>query len=105
MTTYDAAIPTAAAAASTSSDEGIRGAFLTEFIDMFDIYFVVVLMPVLAYFQPTTLSPARSNSRSVCLHHHIARTPCWRAHLRQVADASGRRTPSIISVLFGLFCC
>ena len=39
MTTYDAAIPTtpAAVALDVKRRSAIRGAFLTEFIDMFDI--------------------------------------------------------------------
>jgi hypothetical protein len=60
MTTYDAAIHTtpAAAALDVKRRSAIRGAFLTEFIDMFDIYLpVVVLAPVLAYFQPTHIEP------------------------------------------------
>ncbi len=40
----------------------IKGAFFSEFIDMFDIYLpVIVLPPVLFYFQPPNLSSSTAN--------------------------------------------
>lgn len=43
--------------ASTARRAATRGAFFTEFVDMFDIYLpTVVLTPALVYFQPAHLS-------------------------------------------------
>jgi MFS family permease len=108
MTTYDAAIPTtpAAAALDVKRRSAIRGAFLTEFIDMFDIYLpVVVLAPVLAYFQPTHIEPglAAILGSFVFITTLLGR-PVGAFIFGRVADRLGRRTSSIISVLgFGLF--
>jgi MFS family permease len=84
----------------------IKGAFLTEFVDMFDIYLpVVVLAPVLGYFQPAEIEPGLA----VILDSFIFITtllgrPVGALIFGRMADRIGRRMSSIISVVgFGVF--
>jgi predicted MFS family arabinose efflux permease len=83
----------------------IRGAFFSEFIDMFDIYLpAVVLSPVLFYFQPAHLSPGMTAilSSLVFISTLIGR-PVGALLFGMVADRIGRRMASIYSVSgFGL---
>jgi MFS family permease len=84
----------------------INGAFLTEFVDMFDIYLpVVVLAPVLGYFQPAEIEPGLA----LILDSFIFITtllgrPVGALLFGRMADRIGRRMSSIISVVgFGIF--
>ncbi|MGH8141283.1 MAG: MFS transporter [Steroidobacteraceae bacterium] len=94
----------AADAAARSIDDrrrsAIKGAFWSEFIDMFDIYLpVVVLAPVLPYFQP----PHTSSGTAVLLASLVFVTtllgrPVGALLFGLVADKLGRRRASIYSV-------
>lgn len=84
----------------------IHGAFLTEFIDMFDIYLpVVVLTPVLGYFQPAHIDPRREAIlASFVFITTLLGRPVGALIFGRVADSLGRRTSSIASVIgFGVF--
>ncbi len=62
----------------------IKGAFFSEYIDMFDIYLpVVVLSPVLVVL-PAAASVGRhgDDSRIAGVYHHAARTPDRRSDVR-----------------------
>jgi MFS family permease len=108
MATYESAVETSAASADVDAKRrtAIKGAFLTEFIDMFDIYLpVVVLTPVLAYFQPAHIEPglAAILDSFVFITTLLGR-PVGAFIFGRVADRIGRRTSSIISVVgFGIF--
>jgi MFS family permease len=108
MATYEQAVDTPAAAASIDAKRrsAIKGAFLTEFIDMFDIYLpVVVLTPVLAYFQPSHIEPGlQAILDSLVFVTTLLGRPVGAFIFGRVADRVGRRTSSIISVVgFGIF--
>ncbi len=78
----------------------IRGAFFSEFIDMFDIYLpAVVLTPVLFYFQPAHLSAGMEGilSSLVFITTLIGR-PVGALLFGMMADRIGRRSASIYSV-------
>jgi MFS family permease len=78
----------------------IKGAFFSEFIDMFDIYLpVVILAPVLAYFQSPHLS-ARSQEilDSLVYITTLLGRPIGSLIFGIVADRIGRRMASIWSV-------
>src|SRR5271166_2499959 len=89
---------------STSAEEkrqsAIKGAFLSEFIDMFDIYLpAVALSPVLFVFHPT----GASSSTDAILNSLVFVTtllgrPLGATLFGMVADRIGRRTASIYSV-------
>jgi MFS family permease len=78
----------------------IRGAFASEFIDMFDIYLpVVVLAPVLSFFRP----PGASESEQTILSSLVFITtllgrPIGGLLFGLMADRIGRRAASIYSV-------
>lgn len=83
----------------------IKGAFYSEFIDMFDIYLpVVVLAPVLAYFQPAHLDPATANILgSLVFITTLLGRPIGAFLFGLIADRIGRRKASIYSVTgFGI---
>ncbi|WP_076861340.1 MFS transporter [Bradyrhizobium mercantei] len=78
----------------------IYGAFFTEFVDMFDIYLpVVVLAPVLFYFQPPDLGPGRAASlASLVFVTTLLGRPLGAIIFGVIADRRGRRFASIWSV-------
>lgn len=78
----------------------IKGAFFSEYIDMFDIYLpVVVLAPVLFYFQPTNLSPGmEAILASLVFITTLLGRPIGALLFGMIADTTGRRMASIYSV-------
>ncbi|OZI23279.1 MFS transporter [Bordetella genomosp. 9] len=78
----------------------IKGAFFSEFIDMFDIYLpVVVLAPVLFYFQPRGVAPAtEAILASLVFITTLLGRPIGALIFGMVADRIGRRMASIWSV-------
>ena len=78
----------------------IRGAFFSEFIDMFDIYLpVVALAPVMFIFQPANLSPgAQAVLASLVFITTLLGRPIGALLFGMVADRIGRRAASIYSV-------
>ncbi|MBW4025315.1 MAG: MHS family MFS transporter [Proteobacteria bacterium] len=99
------ALPTAEPVrALTSRDEkrrtAIRGAFFSEFIDMFDIYLpVVVLTPVLFFFRPSHVDPSTAALlASLVFITTLLGRPVGAFFFGIVADNIGRRKASIYSV-------
>lgn len=102
--------PTAAPTVDSLGDGGrstmekrrnaIRGAFLSEFIDMFDIYLpVVALAPVMFIFRPAHLSAATDAiMSSVVFITTLLGRPVGALIFGMVADRIGRRAASIYSV-------
>jgi MFS family permease len=94
----------ARAATEQSVDEkrrnAIKGAFFSEFIDMFDIYLpVVVLAPVLFFFQPPHLAPGmEAILASLVFITTLLGRPIGALLFGMVADRVGRRRASILSV-------
>ncbi len=92
------------AAAEPSIDakrkSAIKGAFFSEFIDMFDIYLpVVVLSPVLFFFQPPHLSGGMETIlASLVFITTLLGRPIGALLFGMVADRLGRRKASIYSV-------
>lgn len=84
----------------TRRRSAIRGAFFSEFIDMFDIYLpVVALAPVLFVFQPANLSPStEAMLGSLVFITTLLGRPIGALLFGMVADQIGRRTASIYSV-------
>ena len=78
----------------------IQGAFLTEFIDMFDIYLpVVVLAPVLDFFQPAHLDPGTAAIlASLVFITTLLGRPVGALLFGMAADQIGRRRATIYSV-------
>src|ERR1700731_1992185 len=78
----------------------IRGAFFSEFIDLFDIYLpAVILAPVLAFFQPAHLSEgAEGIMASLVFVRTLLGRPIGAVLFGFLADRIGRRTASIYSV-------
>ena len=78
----------------------VTGAVFSEFIDMFDIYLpVVVLTPVLSYFQPTSLDPAtQAILTSLVFITTLLGRPVGALLFGMMADRAGRRIASITSV-------
>ena len=78
----------------------IKGAFFSEFIDMFDIYLpVVVLSPVLGYFQPPHLSSGmEAILASLVFITTLLGRPVGALLFGMIADRVGRRNASIWSV-------
>jgi MFS family permease len=108
VTTYERATENSAESVAIDAKRrsAIKGAFLTEFIDMFDIYLpVVVLTPVLAYFQPAHIEPGMAAILdSFVFITTLLGRPVGAFIFGRVADRIGRRTSSIISVIgFGIF--
>lgn len=105
------AIPHArATGASTATDEArrknaIKGAIFSEYIDMYDIYLpIVVLSPVLFYFQPAHLDPGlQAIFVSLVFITTLLGRPVGSLLFGIMADRTGRRMASITSVAgFGL---
>ena len=83
----------------------IKGAFFSEFIDMFDIYLpVVVLTPTLFFFQPAHLSAGmEAILASLVFVTTLLGRPFGALLFGTMADRLGRRMASIYSVLgFGV---
>lgn len=78
----------------------IKGAFFSEYIDMFDIYLpVVVLTPVMFYFQPTELSESlQVILASLVFITTLLGRPVGALVFGMIADRLGRRKASIYSV-------
>ena len=78
----------------------IKGAFFSEFIDMFDIYLpVVALSPVMFYFQPKDVSPGvEAILSSLVFITTLLGRPIGALLFGMVADRLGRRMASIYSV-------
>jgi MFS family permease len=108
MTVTSATLATDAAgarsAASQSIEEkrksAIRGAFFSEYIDMFDIYLpVVALAPVMFMFQPKNLSPqVETVLASLVFITTLLGRPIGALIFGLIADKVGRRAASIYSV-------
>jgi MFS family permease len=88
------------AAIDAKRRNAIKGAFFSEFIDMFDIYLpVVVLAPVLFYFQPRDVAPATATIlASLVFITTLLGRPIGALLFGMVADRVGRRKASIYSV-------
>ncbi|PXW23916.1 MFS transporter [Paraburkholderia caballeronis] len=84
----------------TRRRNAIKGAFFSEFIDMFDIYLpVVVLSPVLAFFQPPHLSSGMETIlASLVFITTLLGRPVGALLFGMIADRVGRRNASIWSV-------
>jgi MFS family permease len=82
------------------SRTAIRGAFFSEFIDMFDIYLpTVVLSPVLFFFRPPAISPGTAAIlTSLVFITTLLGRPIGAFIFGMVADNVGRRMASIYSV-------
>ena len=77
----------------------IKGAFFSEFIDMFDIYLpVVVLAPVLPLLQPQTSASTAVLLSSLVFVTTLLGRPIGALLFGMVADKLGRRRASIYSV-------
>ena len=78
----------------------IRGAFASEFIDMFDIYLpVVVLAPVMSFFRPPEASAgAQAILASLVFITTLLGRPIGGLMFGMVADRIGRRAASVYSV-------
>ncbi|MFM0667086.1 MFS transporter [Paraburkholderia sediminicola] len=84
----------------TRRRNAIKGAFFSEFIDMFDIYLpVVVLSPVLGFFQPPHLSAGMETIlASLVFITTLLGRPVGALLFGMIADRVGRRKASIWSV-------
>jgi MFS family permease len=83
----------------------IRGAFFTEFVDMFDIYLpTIILTPALAYFQPANLPPGLAGIlTSLVFITTLLGRPVGATIFGAIGDKIGRRKATITSVAgFGL---
>lgn len=108
MSVTSAALATDAAGARPASSQSIeekrrsaiRGAFFSEYIDMFDIYLpVVALAPVMFMFQPTNLSPQMETVlASLVFITTLLGRPIGALIFGLIADKVGRRAASIYSV-------
>ncbi len=89
----------------TRRRNAVRGAIFSEFIDMFDIYLpIVVLAPVLSFFQPAHLD-ARTQAifASLVFVTTLLGRPVGSLLFGIMADRTGRRKASIYSVAgFGI---
>ncbi|WP_102225231.1 MFS transporter [Acidimangrovimonas sediminis] len=84
----------------TRRKSAIKGAFFSEYIDMFDIYLpVVALAPVMFVFQPQNLSAAAQTVlASLVFITTLLGRPIGALIFGMVADKVGRRAASIYSV-------
>src|SRR6201996_8002415 len=84
----------------TKRRNAIKGAFFSEYIDMFDIYLpVVVLSPVLGFFQPPHLSAGMETIlASLVFITTLLGRPVGALLFGMIADRVGRRKASIWSV-------
>lgn len=84
----------------TKRRNAIKGAFFSEYIDMFDIYLpVVVLSPVLFVFKPDNLSPGlQAIFASLIFITTLLGRPIGALLFGMIADRTGRRMASIYSV-------
>ena len=82
------------------SRTAIRGAFFSEFIDMFDIYLpTVVLSPILFFFRPAAITPGTAAIlTSLVFITTLLGRPIGAFIFGVVADNVGRRMASIYSV-------
>lgn len=78
----------------------IKGAFFAEVIDMFDIYLpVVVLTPIMGYFQPTDVEPSTAALlASFVFITTLLGRPLGSLLFGRMADRIGRRRASLYSV-------
>jgi len=78
----------------------IKGAFFSEFIDMFDIYLpVIILAPIQAYFLPAHVSVGhQAVLESLVFITTLLGRPIGALLFGRVADRMGRRRASIVSV-------
>ena len=78
----------------------VRGAILSEFIDMFDIYLpIIVLTPVLSFFQPAHLDAGtQAVMASLVFVTTLLGRPVGSLLFGMMADRTGRRMASIYSV-------
>ncbi|OKO85366.1 MFS transporter [Bradyrhizobium sp. NAS80.1] len=84
----------------------VKGAVLSEFIDLFDIYLpAIVLTPVLFYFQPSVMDEStQAILASLVFVTTMLGRPIGSLFFGLIADTLGRRMASIYSVAgFGLF--
>lgn len=104
MSTQDQQTTTALRARSTQAHAAGRaaakGAFFTEFVDMFDIYLpTVVLTPALVYFQPAHLSQGTAGIfTSLVFVTTLIGRPVGAAIFGAIGDRLGRRRTTILSV-------
>lgn len=100
MTEAIAAQPAVDRSFAAKRRNAIRGAFASEFIDMFDIYLpVVVLSPVLFFFRPPDASEgAQAILASLVFITTLLGRPIGGLAFGMVADRIGRRAASIYSV-------
>ncbi|GAA4708024.1 MFS transporter [Brevibacillus fulvus] len=83
----------------------IKGAFLTEFVDMFDIYLpTIILTPALGYFQPADLPQGMAGIlTSLVFVTTLLGRPLGATIFGAIGDKIGRRKATISSVLgFGI---
>ena len=96
---------TGALPAEVKANNAIRAGVLAFFVDQFDIYLpVLVLAPVLAYFQPSDIgaSPAAILSAAIFASTLIFR-PVGAAIFGHLADTTGRKRATLIAVAgFGI---
>ncbi|MFF7710685.1 MFS transporter [Pseudomonas sp. NPDC007930] len=88
------------ASVDSKRKNAIKGAFFSEYIDMFDIYLpVVVLSPVLFVFKPDNLSPGvQAIFASLIFITTLLGRPIGALLFGMIADRTGRRMASIYSV-------
>jgi MFS family permease len=100
VTTHGAARAATGQTVDEKRRNAIKGAFFSEFIDMFDIYLpVVVLAPVLFFFQPPHLAPGmEAILASLVFITTLLGRPIGALLFGMVADRVGRRRASILSV-------
>lgn len=92
--------PGPAGGLSAEGRAATRGAFFTEFVDMFDIYLpTVVLTPALVYFHPARLSQGTAGIfTSLVFVTTLIGRPVGAAIFGAIGDRLGRRKTTIVSV-------
>jgi MFS family permease len=100
LTAHDSARAVSEQSVDEKRKNAIKGAFFSEFIDMFDIYLpVVVLAPVLFFFQPPHLAAGmEAILASLVFITTLLGRPIGALLFGMVADRVGRRKASILSV-------